>query len=357
MKQKLMLMGIWNILPIEDWEWHSWEMVRHFQKLTGFQIRYFINLQGELSRQLFVFSDAEKLHKYFNGLSDRAKEKFSNVLVKEIHAWASKEDRFLKSLEGKNFRAASSHELNSVLRQWIDILPRPAMPVWFALLVDQWYPSSSEFPRIKKNLGQARDRIGKLHDRSRKVSRVLFGEVGRRMNVPKDLIPLVTPPEMLAVLEGKERSIPHLSSRKNQVVFDGLTGCERISVGQAAKKLSAQYDPQPKVKQSHTQELSGTSASPGKVRGKVRVIILDREFSSFKKGEVLVTIQTMVHFLPLMKKSAAVLTEYGGLTSHAAIVSRELNKPCIVGIPALTRALKTGDQVEVDATRGIIQKK
>lgn len=356
MKQKLMLMGIWNILPIEGWEWHSWDMVRHFQKLTGFQIRYFINLQGELSRQSLVLSDTEKLRKYFDGLSDRAKEKFSNVLVKEIHAWARKEDHFLKSLEGKNFCAASTHELEAMLRQWIDILPRPAMPVWFALLIDQWYPSSSEFPIMKKNLGQARDRIGKLHDRSRKVSWVLLGEVGRRTGVQADLVERTTPLEMLALLQGKVQSIPNISARKKQVVFDSLTGRERISVGRAAKKLAATYDPQPKFRTSVQRELTGAPASPGRVKGKVRVIILDREFHTFKKGEILVTIQTMVHFLPLMKKSAAILTEYGGLTSHAAIVSRELKKPCIVGIPFLTNTLKTGDMIEVDATHGIVKK-
>lgn len=349
-------MGIWNIMPIEGWEWHSIEMVDHFEKLTNFRLRYFINLQGELSRQFFLSSDVEKLHQYFDGLPLQSKRKFADRLVKEIHIWAKKEDHFVKSIEQKNFRQVSNQDLEAILLRWINVLPRPAMPVWFALFLDQWYPLPTQFPILKKNLGHARDRIGKLHDRSRKVAYPLYGEVGRRFGMPAGLVDRTTPPEMLSLLQGKAQSIPNVSARKKHVVFDAFTGHNRVTTGAAAKTLSATYDPQPKLRTSVKGELTGTTASPGKVQGKVRVIILDREFSTFKKGEILVTIQTMVHFLPLMKKSAAILTEYGGLTSHAAIVSRELKKPCIVGVPLLTNTLKTGDRVEVDATKGIVRK-
>ena len=63
----------------------------------------------------------------------------------------------------------------------------------------------------------------------------------------------------------------------------------------------------------------------------------------------------MVHYLPIMKKAKAILTEFGGLTSHAAIVSRELNKPCVVGIPNLLASVQDGDKVEVDADNGNIR--
>ena len=100
--------------------------------------------------------------------------------------------------------------------------------------------------------------------------------------------------------------------------------------------------------------LKGTPASLGKVTGTAHVILLDKEFSEFKEGEILVSLQTMVHYLPLMKKSAAILTEFGGLTSHAAIVSRELKKPCVVGISGLISSIKTGDMLEIDAAAGTV---
>ena len=63
----------------------------------------------------------------------------------------------------------------------------------------------------------------------------------------------------------------------------------------------------------------------------------------------------MVHYLPIMKKASAILTEFGGLTSHAAIVSRELKKPAVVGISGLISTIKTGDMLEIDAGRGIVK--
>lgn len=64
---------------------------------------------------------------------------------------------------------------------------------------------------------------------------------------------------------------------------------------------------------------------------------------------------TQVSIVHIMKKAGAILTEQGGITCHVAIVSRELNKPCIVGVNNLTFILKDGDLVEVDANVGVVK--
>jgi len=64
---------------------------------------------------------------------------------------------------------------------------------------------------------------------------------------------------------------------------------------------------------------------------------------------------TRPEFLPAMKKSVAVVTDEGGLTCHAAIVSRELGIPCIIGTKIATKVLKTGDLVEVNANHGVVR--
>lgn len=101
--------------------------------------------------------------------------------------------------------------------------------------------------------------------------------------------------------------------------------------------------------------LSGTPASSGKYQGVVRLIFQSREFSSFKKGEILVTQMTRPEFLPIMKKAAAIVTDEGGLTCHAAIVAREMGIPCIVGVRSASKILQTGQIAEVDANSGIIR--
>ena len=103
-------------------------------------------------------------------------------------------------------------------------------------------------------------------------------------------------------------------------------------------------------------EVKGTIGCKGFVRAPVCVIAGQADFAKFKDGCVLVTSMTRPEFVPLMKRSSAVVTDEGGITCHAAIVSRELNIPCIIGTKFATRVLKDGDMVEVDAGQGIIKK-
>ena len=72
-------------------------------------------------------------------------------------------------------------------------------------------------------------------------------------------------------------------------------------------------------------------------------------------GDILVSIATDPDIVPAMKKAAAFVTEQGGVTSHAAIVAREMGKPCVIGTKIATRVLKDGDYVEVDATKGVVK--
>lgn len=104
------------------------------------------------------------------------------------------------------------------------------------------------------------------------------------------------------------------------------------------------------------EEIKGIIANVGKTRGKVKIVRDPKSMDSkFKKGEILVAPMTSPDYVFLMKKSAAIVTDVGGLTSHAAIVSRELQKPCLVGTKIATQVLKDGDLVEVDADKGVVK--
>lgn len=102
-------------------------------------------------------------------------------------------------------------------------------------------------------------------------------------------------------------------------------------------------------------ELTGQVCSQGWARGVVRIID-DPSNTEFNEGEILVCDMTSPDYVPLMKRAVAIITDRGGILSHAAIVSRELGKPCIMGTGNATRVLKDGDLVEVDADKGIIKK-
>ncbi len=100
--------------------------------------------------------------------------------------------------------------------------------------------------------------------------------------------------------------------------------------------------------------LVGIIGSPGYAKGKVQIIHKDN-FEEFEAGSILVCEMTSPDYLPLMQKASAVITDLGGILSHAAIVARELRKPCVVGTKNATRLLREGDLVEVEAVKGIIK--
>ena len=100
--------------------------------------------------------------------------------------------------------------------------------------------------------------------------------------------------------------------------------------------------------------LTGQTAMGGKAKGKVKVILSKKLLYTVREGDILVTSMTTPDFLPAMHEAAAYVTDEGGITSHAAIVARELGKPCVIGTKVATQVLKDGDLVEVDADKGIV---
>jgi pyruvate,water dikinase len=100
--------------------------------------------------------------------------------------------------------------------------------------------------------------------------------------------------------------------------------------------------------------LKGLPASPGFSTNRVRVLLNLDDIFKMKSGEILVTVMTTPDFVPAMRKASAIITDAGGLTSHAAIVSRELGVPAVIGTGNATKRLQDGMIVTVDATKGIV---
>ena len=104
-----------------------------------------------------------------------------------------------------------------------------------------------------------------------------------------------------------------------------------------------------------TEDIRGQIAFNGKVKGRVKIINSVKEMVKIHSGNVLVSHVTNPEIVPAMKIASAIITDIGGITSHAAILARELKKPCIIGTKIATKVLKDGDLVEVDANKGIVK--
>ena len=102
--------------------------------------------------------------------------------------------------------------------------------------------------------------------------------------------------------------------------------------------------------------IKGNSACLGKAIGRAKIVFSKEEINKVKKGDILMTTMTSPDYIMAMKKASAIVTDEGGITCHAAIISRELGVPCIVGTGNATKIFKEGDLVKVDANKGIVEK-
>ena len=102
-------------------------------------------------------------------------------------------------------------------------------------------------------------------------------------------------------------------------------------------------------------EIKGQIAQPGKVKGRVKLVFGPQHNKKLSEGNILVSVATSPQLLPAMKRASAFITDIGGITCHAAIVAREMKKPCIIGTKIATKVLKDGDLVEVDADKGVVK--
>ncbi len=130
-------------------------------------------------------------------------------------------------------------------------------------------------------------------------------------------------------------------------------GFSEVLVGEAARKLAESAEE--KI-DKQVRELRGQCASLGYAKGAVKIVLEPKDMAKMNPGDILVAIATNPDVVPAMKKAAAIVTEQGGVTCHAAIVSRELGIPCVIGTKVATKVLKDGDLVEVDAIKGIVRK-
>ncbi len=102
--------------------------------------------------------------------------------------------------------------------------------------------------------------------------------------------------------------------------------------------------------------LSGLGASPGTVSGDVRTVTKLDQLDKVADGDVIVTEMTMPDMVPAMKRAAGIVTDEGGMTSHAAIISRELGVPAVVGTGSATRELEDGQEITLDGDKGTVER-
>lgn len=185
------------------------------------------------------------------------------------------------------------------------------------------------------------------------LHKTLVKEISKRLNLNRYQVQFMFMDEVGEALIQNKYDSKIIKNRLKHCVYYVERGFEKVYSGSIEQRLRALV----RVKYSkNINQLSGQTAQPGFARGIVKIIFRAKDMRKMNKGDILVSVATDPDVVPAMKKAAAIITEQGGITSHAAIVSRELSIPCIIGTRIATKVFKDGDRVEVDATKGIVRK-
>ncbi len=189
------------------------------------------------------------------------------------------------------------------------------------------------------------------------LGRPLFAEIGRRLGLSLKEAAYLTIDETKLFLHRDELSTP-ISTIKERVKGYLLLRKEgRSTLVVSGKRINkVVQDELGGTSLSENKEVKGIVGAKGKAKGEVIIVRTKHDLRRVEEGQIMVAVTTNPDFVPAMRKCKAIVTNEGGITSHAAIVSRELGIPCIVGTKLATKVFKDGDLVEVDAEKGVVLK-
>lgn len=176
---------------------------------------------------------------------------------------------------------------------------------------------------------------------------ILVEEFSKRMNIPREEFEKLNREEFLRKIKGEtiELTFPKMLVGYNK---------KEVASGEEARIFFREIEKKLESISKIEKSLRGFGASKGNVEGIARIILNPHE-EELNTGEILVTYFTQPEFVPLMRKAKGIITECGGVTSHAAIVSRELGVPCIVGVKNAVTHLRDGMKINMDGAKGEVE--
>src|SRR3989344_7532712 len=217
----------------------------------------------------------------------------------------------------------------------IDVFHRRLFDIFAEFMVTKWYRRNAQILSLYY------------------IEKLLL-EIGNRFGLSLSQVRCLMHDEVKELLQNEKVDPEELISRDEFSIQWFEKGKEFICSGEKARKIAALAER--KDIDLNMRELKGQCACLGYAKAKVKIIQGAKDLHKMEKCDILVAYATDPDVVPAMKKAAAIVTEQGGVTCHAAIVSRELGIPCVIGTKVATKVLKDGEMVEVDATKGIVRR-
>ena len=334
--------GNWGVVFCS---WYGDIYTNTFQKSLGKKLhRTVLHYEKKASANYIPKSELDELCAYFVGQVEKdettadswcrqLKERTAHILVL-MNALMRKEDVSLEDFQALSLAVHEHIPPNFAIKKVIDYLPPK--------LLEKHLPHFTE----------ARRHCEPVYNKVEEVIRKWNGIISKKEKMPAELVACLTDEEMRKYLAaGTLPDENALMERNGGALLFYEDGQCRMFTGQEAHTIQEAM-----TKSQHEDMVKGKTAFPGFVRGTARIVFDPMKVKEFNEGDVLVTGMTRPEFLPLMKKAGGIVTDAGGILCHAAIVARELKKPCVVGTESATKVFKDGDLAELDAGRGTVRK-
>lgn len=333
------------------WEFFLPEKVLEEISEEGFQMALDKNTFKSFEERYKIFS--EKTLELKNIKLDEFSKKdfilflreFKKFVIEFFDTYKETEFFYFSKVEAElnNFVQKGGHSLEEVLSNKVDLASWPEKERTLADYMISMQHLKFEYRKLLNDIALGQESL---------LSAVLGQIVMRTNREDSTSMTLEEIEKLLNEEEIKDCSERHIYSFiewndeiKQLIIFSG---------GDAYRKIRELEKEIPK------EEVIGNCASKGYAKGKVRIIPFsmnpEEHLHKFQEGEVLVSSTTGPEMVVIMEKAAAIVTDEGGLMSHAAIVSREFGIPCVVGTKYATEAFKDGDEVEVNANNGVVKK-
>jgi len=312
-------------------------------------------------------------------------EKFISDLIKK-RGLEEKQDEILRAVYNP-WKKTALIEIQEKLKQGVDVdqlleeyqFLRSWSIIWYKSITKEWIeslgvvddnkgdilsmdevvnllkPENESFFRIAPYMIFFKDWRDDLRRKHIYQWNFFFELIAKRLGVDYDCLAYLTLDEIRDCLDGEVVDLELINNRKKGVIItvDGKNLKMKVLDGIPDKYNEVINS----IKVcSSCVDINGLVAYKGKVRGKVVIVKSYHDIKKVEHGDILVANTTHPNYLPAMHKAAAFVTDEGGIASHAAIVAREMKKPCIVATKNASKVLNIGDFVEVDADNGIVRK-
>ena len=327
---------------------------------AGFKTALFVLKNGAMVEYRAEYEE-EKLKEVFLDLFFDGSTKIKPLMLE-----------FEKKYEKLGFLVGKSKQVNEMQSEEVINLIKEFIvcyrEVWYPVMVMYWVPLWVEESKLTdEEKGLLQEMIKARYDKDKEYVYAqfffdnIYGYIKDKFDLNADNLGLLSPQELITLIK-----IKGLNDDLSNKIMQRKEGCfiyqgqvydfnELEEINQFLKEQDLKINFEKEVPLGDI--VKGQVAySGGKIRGKVKLLFSKEDMQKIEEGDIIVSPMTTPYFDSVIKRAAAIVTDEGGITCHAAIVSRELKILCIIGTKVATKVFKDGDLVEVDADKGIVRK-